>query len=561
MHLNPSELLIVMLVLLAAIALLAERLKIAYPILLVLAGLGLGLLTSRLPNVMAFSTKEFRLNPDVVFLLFLPPLLYYAGLLTNWRDFKKNIAPISQLAVGLVLVTMVVVAITTRAMFPGLSWVHCFLLGAIVSPPDAVAATAVLERLRVPKRVVVILEGESMVNDATALVAYKAALAVLITGSFSLLNASWNIFFVSVGGIAVGLVAAYLAAKLMERIEAPAIESTLALLVPFAAYIPAEKLHVSGVLAAVAAGIYMGRRLPEIGSPRTRLRTMAVWDSLVFILNGVIFILIGFQLDTIVSGGIGTGSASSPTQAATSGPSVTTAPAGDIAEGFGHLVFGAILISVVAIVIRIVWVFVMATINTKIPGRATGAKPDWKNVTIVSWAGMRGIVTLAAAYALDEAIVSERPKQLILFISFVVVLITLVAQGFTLAPLIKLLRPQDDDGQEHREEVEARLDAAHAAVSRLAVLRLDDSISPEVIERVQAEYDERIRRLGGKPKDEINTEMLRPDQQLNHVRREALIAERKMITFMRDQNIVGDEVLRRILVEIDLEEAKLLANA
>jgi CPA1 family monovalent cation:H+ antiporter len=284
---------------------------------------------------------------------------------------------------------------------------------------------------------------------------------------------------------------------------------------------------------------------------------MAVWDSLVFILNGLIFILIGLQLDTIVRGGLG------PTR---TGHPVSTVPTGleggDVAVGFKHLLVGALVISVVAIVGRVIWVFPMAYLPRLIPAvRRRDPKPEWKSVAIVSWAGMRGIVTLAAAYALDEDVVSDRPKQVILFISFVVVLITLVVQGFTLAPLIRFLGIRGDYQQDQREEVEARLDAAHAAVSRLTVLSFDDSISPDVINRVRAEYDERIARLGGKPKDQINTELLRPDEQLNRIRREALIAERKMITFMRDQNIVGDEVLRRILVEIDLEEAKLLSNA
>lgn len=534
LHITPSELLIGMLVVLAAIALLAEKLKIAYPILLVLAGTAMGLVPAMFPGLIGGSAQSvFRIEPEIVFLLFLPPLLYYAGLLTTWRDFKANIRPISQLAVGLVLVTVCAVAVVAHALFPSLSWPLCFLLGAIVSPPDAVAATAVLQRLRVPKRVTTILEGESLVNDATALVAYGVALTAVSTGAFSLVDASGKIIVVALGGLAVGLIASYLAAKLMEKIDAPAIESTLALLVPYAAYIPAEKLGGSGVLAVVAAGIYMGRRLPEIGSPRTRLRTQAVWDSLVFLLNGVIFILIGLQLYDIVRGGM----------AQVSGP---------------QLFLGSLAICATAIVVRIAWCFPGAYLPRLIPSvRRREGNADWRSVTVVSWAGMRGIVTLAAAFALDEKIVMEGSKQLILFIAFAVVFVTLVLQGLTIAPLIKLLGLTGDDAEEHREEVQARLDAAHAAVSRLTVLGFDETISPEIINRVRAEYDERIAKLGGKPHEEIGAEDMAPDEMLQQVRREALSAERKMITFMRDQNILGDEVLRTILMEIDLEDAKL----
>lgn len=545
-HLTPSELFIGMLVVLAAVALLAEKLKIAYPILLVIAGLVMGVLPVLFPNIYGEGgSKVFAVNPEIVFLIFLPPLLYYAGLLTTWRDFKANIRPISELAVGLVLVTMIAVAYTAHYFIPELSLPMCFLLGAIVAPPDAVAATSVLEKLPVPKRIVTVLEGESLVNDATALVAYRVALGVIAGGTFSWGDTSWRVFVVAVGGIAVGLIAAWILAKMMEKIEAPLVESTVALLVPFAAYIPAEKLQVSGVLAAVAAGIYMGRRLPEIGSPRTRIRTLAVWDSLVFLLNGIIFILIGLQLNSIVIGGLEE-------------------------IDFSDLLIGSLAVTGVAIVVRMIYVFPAAYLPRLIPAlRKDDPAPPISHLLVLSWAGMRGIVTLAAAFALPvttpESValtginsgISPSQRNAILFVSFVVILITLVFQGFTLAPLIKILKIRQDHSQEEREEAQARLDAAHAALSRLAVLSFDESINPDAISRVRAEYDNRILRLGGDPHDPARAADVSSDKQVQILRLEALVAERKMITFMRDQNIVGDEVLRRILVEIDLEEAKL----
>ena len=523
LHVSPSELLIGMLVVLAAVALLAEKIKIAYPILLVLAGCAMGIVPAFHP------TLRIQVNPETVFFVFLPPLLYYGALLTTWRDFKANINQISSLAVGLVLATMVVVAVIAMAVIPGMSWPAAFLLGAIVSPPDAVAATAVLSKLKVPKRVVTILEGESLVNDATALVAYKTALGAIVAGSFSLAQASGGIFVAAVGGIAIGLIAAWLIAKLMSIVEVPAVESVLALLVPFAAFIPADKLGASGVLAAVAAGVYMGRKLPSLGSPQQRIRTLAVWDSLVFLLNGIIFILIGLELYFVVQ-------------------------SGQRAMSLHSLLLGAACVAAGCILVRIFWVFPAVYLPRLIPTVRKTPVPPWQEVTIVSWAGMRGIVTLAAALAIP---IEVPQRDVILFISFFVILATLVGQGLTFAPLIKILRLQLNDDLEHREEIQARLDAAHAAVSRLTVISFDESINPDLINRVRAQYDERITRLGGTPQEELGVANTSPDEALRTIQLEALRAERRMITFMRDQNILGDEVLRKILHEFDLEEAKI----
>lgn len=532
-HVTPSELLIGMLVVVAAIALLAEKLKIAYPILLVLAGTLVGVPPFIWENIF----PKIRVDPDTVFLLFLPPLLYYGGLLTTFRDFKANMGQISGLAVGLVLATIVAVAVTAMWTIPGMTWATAFLLGAIVSPPDAVSTTAVLGKTPVPKRVITLLEGESLVNDATALVAYRVAIGAVLAGTFSIWEAGLWVFVAAVGGLAVGLLAAWVVTWLMRRIDAPAVEATLALLVPYAAFLPADKLGASGVLAAVAAGVYMGRKLPEIGSPKQRLRTLAVWDSLVFLLNGMIFILIGVQLFDVVTAGI-------------------------IAMSLQELILGSLAVCAACILIRVAWVFPAIHLPQWFSPK-TATKVGWKETTIVSWAGMRGIVTLAAALAVphysDAATKTPFPnREVMIFVAFAVILVTLVFQGITLGPLIKLMGVKPDTGQEEgKEETQARLDAAHAAVSRLTVLSFDESINPEVINRVRAEYDERIAKLGGSPTDELGTGLLGQEEALKTVRLEALRAERKMITFMRDQNILGDEILRRILEEIDLEEAKL----
>jgi monovalent cation/hydrogen antiporter len=517
---NASELLIALLVVVAAVAFIAERIRIAYPILLVVAGALIGFLPVIYPTM-----PRIQVSPELVFFIVLPPMLYYAGLMTTWRDFKANIGPISQLAVILVLLTMSCVAVVAYYTVPGMTWPTAFILGAIVAPPDAVAATSVLSKLSAPKRVVTVLEGESLVNDSTALVAYRFAIGA-VTAPFVLGTALGNAFVLATGGIAVGLLAAWLLAKLLRRIEAPAVESTLALLVPYAAYLPAEKLGGSGVLAAVAAGIYMGRQLPSLGSPKTRQRILAVWDNLIFLLNGIISILIGVQLYDIVGR----------------------------LPNWPSLVWCSLGVALVAILLRMIYVFTSAFATPLVLRQPL---PKWREVFIISWAGMRGIVSLAAALALPMDIPPEQ-KDTILFVTFCVILVTLVFQGLTLAPLIKFLKlGENSDDSEAHEEKQARLDAAHAALSRLEVLGFDESINPEALNRVRAEYEDRIARLGGDSSEHLGTEASELDGAIRVVRREALHAERKMITFMRDQSMLGDEVLRHILEEIDLDEAKL----
>src|SRR5882762_5259733 len=275
----------------AGLALLARKLSIPYPILLVLGGVLLGLIPG-LPRV--------RLNPELVFLFFLPPLLYPAALFMPWRDFRANLRLISLLAIGLVLFTTVTVGFLAHYFIQDLPLAAGFVLGAIVSPPDAIAASAIAERLRVPRRIVTILEGESLVNDATALVAFRFAVAAVLTGSFSLAHASGQFFIVAIGGVLIGLVVGVSTAWMQKRIDDPPIEITLSLLTPFAAYLPAEQLGVSGVLAVVTAGLHHGWRIPEITTSRSRLQAGPVWEMVEFLLNGFIFLLIGLQLPEVL---------------------------------------------------------------------------------------------------------------------------------------------------------------------------------------------------------------------------------------------------------------------
>ena len=287
---NQAEIICTLLIVIAALAILAKKVALPYPVLLVIGGLALGFVPG-LPQV--------ELEPDMVFLFLLPPLIYPAAIFTSWRDFRANLGPISLLAIGLVLFTTAFVAAVAHAL-TGLPWPAAFVLGAIISPTDAVAATAITDRLRVPRRIVTILDGESLVNDATALVAYRFAIVAMMSGRFSLSEASGRFVLVALGGTGIGLAVGWLAAHLQRRLDDPPVQITISLLTPFAAYIPAERLQVSGVLAVVAAGLFLGWRAPQILTSRTRLNLIVFWEIMVFLLNGLVFVLIGLQLPRIL---------------------------------------------------------------------------------------------------------------------------------------------------------------------------------------------------------------------------------------------------------------------
>lgn len=513
-----------LLVAVAALGLLAHKLKIAYPILLVLGGLLIGLIPG-LPHV--------RLNPDLIFLCFLPPLLFPAAMWTSWRDFRANLRPITLLAIGLVLFTTVSVGFLAH-YFIGLPLAAGFVLGAIISPPDAVAAAAIAERLSVPRRIVTILEGESLVNDATALVAYRFAVAAMVSGSFSLAHASGQFFIVALGGILIGLAIGWIAASLHRHVDDAPIEVTFSLLTPFAAYLLAERFHVSGVLAVVTAGLFLGWRLPEITTSATRLQGGPFWNMIEFLLNGFVFILIGLEL-----------------------PNAVRALAG---RSVSQLVWYAILISLAVILIRILWVFPASYLPRLLFKRirARDPYPKWQHVTIVAWTGMRGVVSLAAALALPLTIQSGDPfpgRDLILFLTFTVILATLVVQGLTLPLLIRWLGIEDDRAED-REELEARLRANRAALDRLKEIRESDPTKEDALQRLRIEYEDHIRQLEAhQPGSTAGPRLF--SSEYESLSFEGLKVERATILKLRNENVINDEVLRRIQRDIDLAEARL----
>jgi monovalent cation/hydrogen antiporter len=523
---KPVEALVLLLCATIGLVLLSRRLKISYPIALVIGGLCISLLPG-LPAV--------RVRPDLVFLLFLPPLLYAAAWFTSWHEFKANLRPILFLAVGLVLFTTVVVGWVVHALIPEIPLAVAFALGAIVSPPDAVAATSIAHQLGLPKRIVTILEGESLVNDATGLVALRFAIAAAASGSFSVGEATLQFVWIVIGGTALGLLAGVVLAKVAKLIKDESLLITLTLLAPYIAYLPAERLHVSGVLAAVTAGLYGGWNAPELLNASTRLNARAVWDTWIFVLNCVVFILIGLALP-------------------------------EVRRDLGHhsigelAIYGAVTSGVV-ILVRPLWVF-PGTWLPRLLSRRLAARdpiPPWQHILIVSWSGMRGVVSLAAALALPLALPDGQPfpeRDLVLFLAFSVILSTLVLQGLSLPFLIRRLGVRQHLDSEH--ERRARLKIAHAALGHLNNLADQKNVNEIALQRVTGQYEERIRHLNDSLAEALgwssDRERLIAGRQLW---REALQAERRELIQLRRQAQVDEDLMHRIEREIDLEETRL----
>src|SRR5262245_56158557 len=502
---------------------LARRVLIPYPIFLVIGGLILGFV----PWVPAV-----RLDPEIVFLIFLPPILWAAAYFTSLRDFRANIRAITLLAVGLVLATTAAVAVVAHAIVPGLGWAAAFALGAIVSPPDAVAATAIARRLRIPHRVVTILEGESLVNDATALVLYRAAVGAAVTGTFVMEEALWQFVLAAAGGVAIGLAIGYVTGKAVHYAEDSLVETAITLLAPYAAWILAERIHVSAVLACVAGGLYVRQGFSAAVPPMTRLQARAVWDLLVFVLNGVIFVMIGLQLRAIRDAGL----IESPAQL---------------------LLLGAV-ISLVAIAIRLAWVPV-ATAIPRLVGRAFGRRdpmPPWSTAFLVAWTGMRGIVSLAAALALPPPRGGPFPsRNLIIVITFEVILATLVVQGLTLSPLIRWLRLGNDPTLE-LEEAHARQEAGRAALARLDELAQAPEAPRADIERMRTLYMQRVQRASSIDPG-VSADSARSQAALRRLRHDTLSAERRALIALRDEGVISDDVLQRLEQELDIEAIRI----
>ncbi|MEJ7656551.1 MAG: Na+/H+ antiporter [Thermoleophilaceae bacterium] len=413
--------LLVLLLAVAGLAALASVLRVPYPIPLVLGGLAIGLI----PGV-----PEVRLAPELVLLLFLPPLLYAAAFFSSLRELRANVGPISLLSIGLVILTTAGVAAVAHFAI-GLPWAVAFVLGAVVSPTDAVAPATIVRRLGVPRRIVTVIEGENLTNDWTALVVYRFAIAAVVAGTFSLPQAGLEFVLSGVGGLAIGLAVGWVVAQIRRRLDDPPTEMAFSLLTAYAAYIPAEEIGASGVIAAVTVGVYLGWRTPLLVTPSTRLQLYSVWEMLQFMLNAVLFVLVGLQLPGILEN--------------LDGASPLT------------LLGQAALVSASVILLRIGWVFIAMSVpggaQDCLCGRGDG-RPPRSHVAIVAWSGMRGAVALAAALAIPLTVVGGDPfpsRDLVIFLAFSTILVTLVAQGVTLPWLIRALGVEPDQSDEEEE--------------------------------------------------------------------------------------------------------------
>jgi monovalent cation/hydrogen antiporter len=508
----------------AGLAVLARLLNVPYPITLVLGGAGIGYV----PGV-----PEIELDPDLVLLIFLPPLLYGAAFFTSLRDLRRDARPIALLSIGVVAVTMVAVALVAHYAI-GLGWAEAFVLGAIVSPTDAVAPAEILRRIGAPHRLLTVIEGENLTNDWTALILYKVAVAAVVSGSFSLWEAGLKFVWSGVGGLLVGLLAGVVIREVRRRIDDPPIEITISLLSGYAAYLPAEEIGVSGVIAAVTVGIYMGWHTPELTTPVMRLQGIALWEVLTFLLNALLFLLVGLQLPNVIEG---------------------------ISEHTtGELIGWGLLISAVVIVVRVIWQFTVVFLIRAIDRRESvrQRRSTWQQRMVIGWAGMRGSVSLAAALALPLTIDSGAAfpeRDLIIFLTYAVLFATLVGQGLTLEPLIRRLGVEDD-GAEEREEVAARVRVAEAAIARVEALSGVDWVREDTLDRVRGLYDYRRRRFGaigdgdGAEYEERTTAYIRLMYELFDAQREELIG-------LRNRGEISDEVRRRVERDLDLEESRL----
>jgi CPA1 family monovalent cation:H+ antiporter len=519
---SPVVLAIAFAALVVALTALARRLPVPTPILQVAAGLLVGL---------APGVTLPELEPDLVFFVFLPPALWAAAFFTSLREFRANLRPIGLLAVGLVLATTAAVAVAARALLPGLPWAAAVALGAIVSPPDAVAAAAIVSRLPVPRRVVVILEGESLVNDASALVLYRTAVAAAVTGAFSWGESVVRLFVDAGVGTLVGLLVGWLIIRATRWTRDALAETVLTLVGPYVAWVAAESLHASAVLACVAGGLYLRQHLSTAVGPQSRLQSRATWDMFVFLINALVFLLLGVEFGRLLR----------------------TVPAPELwaAARAGGVV------AAVAIGVRLVWV-PLATVSPRVFSarlRRRDPTPPWRPVFLVAWTSMRGIVSLASALALPRLLADGSPfprRTEILLVTMVVILATLVLQGLTLGPLIRAFRFAPEVGHAEEERL-ARREAARRGAEALEDLAREPWADRRDVEWLRADLRERVRlhQLDGGGGAHGGADGRR------RLRAGMIGAERRMLVRLRNEGAISDEVLGALEQELDLEAVRL----
>jgi CPA1 family monovalent cation:H+ antiporter len=513
------ENIVVLIAVVVATSVVARRIGVLSPIMLVLVGIGI----SFVPGVL-----EIELDPEMVLLGILPPILYVAALETSVPAFRFNLRPILLLAVGLVLFTTAVVGFTLHAMLPNVPLAMCFALGAVVAPPDAVAATAVARRIGLPRRIVTVLEGESLINDATALVTLRVAVAAAIGEAVDAWSITRTASIAVLGGVGIGVVGGVVLGYLHKRIQNPLIDNALSLLTPWVVFLPAEHIHASGVVAVVVTGLALGHKMPTLMSAASRLQMDAFWRMVKFLLEGAVFLLVGLQLRALIE---------------------------QVDRSF-WLTVGC-LAAVVGVVIaaRIVWLFPTVYLARLIPRvRRRDPSPPFAAPAVISWAGMRGAVTLAAALSLpppDRA--GDYPRGLFVILAFGVIVATLVLQGATLPTVARWLKvPGDDEKEDALAEASVQHEASRAGKARLEEVAED---APDgVVERLRQVALSRSNlaweRLGRSDRET-------PSAAYARLRREMLNAEREVFRRARDSGKIPEETLRQAQRDMDLEESML----
>jgi Na+/H+ antiporter len=513
---HDIEFLMLLLLAIALLAQLAGRFDVPYPVFLVAGGLAIALI----PGI-----PRLRLEPDVVFFVFLPPLLYAAAFTASPRDLKAQAGRIALLAIALVVLTVVVVAAVARVVLGELSWPMAFVLGAVLAPTDPVAATSVFRRTPVPERVAVVVEGESLVNDGVGLTLYRAAVGAATAGAFSLGSAALSLVLVATGGVAIGLAVGWALNALKRRVQEPEIEITLSLFTPYAAYIAADRIGASGVLAAVAVGVYSGWRSTEVLLPETRVKVQAFWGALAFILDSMLFVLVGLQLPVVLD-------ALAPRQ-------------------LSQYVLPALAVAVTVMAVRMGFVLALATIRARLPDIIEEPLPRGERL-VVGWSGMRGAVSLAAALAIP---LDAGGRDVVVLVTFATILVTLLVQGLTLPRLVRacgLERSAEDE----RQEQEARLQAAEAALQRLDQAGAEDAAPDTTVERLRTTYLEHAERASAELGDgDVETE----DSSEAYAELHALTldAERDAILRLRREGKLSSDAARRLQHELDLAESRL----
>ncbi len=505
-----------------ALAMAARRLHLPYAVALVLAGMAMALFP-----VLPAGLSEVRLEPHLAMAVFLPPLLQSSAFFTPLRDFHRNLRPILMLAVGLVAFTTLSIGWVTKLVFPNLPWAMCFAFGALISPPDAAAASAVLQAVRMPRRIVTLLEGESLLNDATGLVLYNFAIAAVLTGAFSAWEAAGAFAWLGVGGLAAGWAVGRGSAALACHLDDSMLEITVSFLAAFASFALGEAIGASGVLAAVACGLTIAWHAPEWMTPRTRIDARAVWNFAVFVLNTVVFTLIGLELRGVF----------------------------DRFGGLPPLFFvqDALLISAALIVTRFLWTFPVAYGHRWLfPSiRRVDPYPPWQHTVVVCWAGMRGVVSMAAALAIPEA---APGRDVVLALTFFAIFITLVVQGTTLGPLVRLLGLAGHADAAPAADAPIRRRLAEEAVRHLTAHHEDEivgpfarDLTPAFAQRAEAEH---LRQKNPAAAEAERVTLLR-------LKLDALAAERALLVRLYRAREVDDHTMRVLIDELDLEELRL----